>query len=152
MNSLVIYILGLQIFLCFIIAFLGIFWFVDNNDEEEATHHYLYITENAGTNFLLNFFRFFILLNTLIPISLIVTIEIVKVCQARLISFDANMFSVERNRPAKVASSSLIEELGQINYIFSDKTGTLTQNIMEFKLCYIGTELYGDQTILQQKK
>ena len=62
------------------------------------------------------------------------------------------MYSVERDRPAKVSSASLNEELGQIGYIFSDKTGTLTRNIMEFKLCQIGGQLYGDPNLLDYDK
>jgi magnesium-transporting ATPase (P-type) len=36
-----------------------------------------------------------------------------------------------------------------VDYIFSDKTGTLTRNIMQFKLCYVGYELYGDKSLLR---
>ena len=144
MNLLVIYILGLQIFLCLLVSFVGIHWY--RNDSYDNV--YLYLTDALGTSFVQTFFRYFLLINTLIPISLIVTIEVVKVIQAYFIQNDALMYSLERDRPAKVSSASLNEELGQISYIFSDKTGTLTRNIMEFKLCYIGTQLYGEHELL----
>jgi len=56
---------------------------------------------------------------------------------------DGDMHNEERDRFAKVSSTSIIEELGQVNYIFSDKTGTLTRNVMEFKLMYVGNTMYG---------
>ena len=56
---------------------------------------------------------------------------------------DVLIYSQERDRKAKVSSTSIIEELGQINYIFSDKTGTLTRNVMEFKFMQVGNVLYG---------
>lgn len=79
----------------------------------------------------------------MLPISLIISLEIVKVVQSFFIMNDARMFCMERDRKAKVSSTSIIEELGQVNYIFSDKTGTLTRNIMEFKYLAVGLELYG---------
>lgn len=85
----------------------------------------------------------------MLPISLIVTLEIVKVFQSYFIHSDVKMYSTDRDRQAKVASTSIIEELGQVNYIFSDKTGTLTRNIMEFKFLKVGRELYGDANELE---
>ncbi|MFM7856995.1 MAG: hypothetical protein ACKO96_34995 [Flammeovirgaceae bacterium] len=64
----------------------------------------------------------------MVPISLLVTLEIVKFWQARFIGWDVDMYSVEKDMPTKVQSSNLNEELGQIKYIFFDKTGTLTSN------------------------
>lgn len=58
------------------------------------------------------------------------------------------MYCEERNRRCKVSSSSLNEELGMIQHIFSDKTGTLTKNKMEFKFCSIGEKRYGDNRSL----
>ena len=59
------------------------------------------------------------------------------------------MYNTENERYASVNTSSLNEELGQIEFVFSDKTGTLTCNKMEFKLCVIGDVLYGDDSCLK---
>lgn len=87
---------------------------------------------------------FIILYNNLIPISLIVTMEIVKFWQAQLINSDLDMYYEKTDTPALCRTSSLVEELGQIEYIFSDKTGTLTCNEMEFRMCSVGGIAYAD--------
>lgn len=87
---------------------------------------------------------FIILYNNLIPISLIVTMEVVKYQQAQLINSDLDMYYVKTDTPALCRTSSLVEELGQIEYVFSDKTGTLTRNEMEFRFCSIGGVAYAD--------
>lgn len=87
---------------------------------------------------------FIILYNNLIPISLIVTMEVVKFQQAQLINFDLDMYYARTDTPALCRTSSLVEELGQIEYVFSDKTGTLTCNEMEFRCCSIAGTAYAD--------
>lgn len=57
--------------------------------------------------------------------------------QARFISLDVEMYYEPTDTPALARTSNLNEELGMVKYIFSDKTGTLTCNIMEFKKCSI---------------
>lgn len=85
---------------------------------------------------------FIILYNNLIPISLIVTMEVVKFQQAQLINVDLDMYYAKTDTPALCRTSSLVEELGQIEYVFSDKTGTLTCNEMEFRCCSIAGVAY----------
>ena len=87
---------------------------------------------------------FIILYNNLIPISLIVTMEVVKFQQAALINSDLDMYYAKTDTPALCRTSSLVEELGQIEYVFSDKTGTLTRNEMEFRCCSVAGVAYAD--------
>jgi len=54
------------------------------------------------------------------------------------------MYYEEADMPAVARTSSLVEELGKVEYVFSDKTGTLTCNIMEFRMCSIGGKAYAD--------
>ena len=72
-----------------------------------------------------------------------VTLETVKFFQGIIISRDEKMKTQETNTYVSVQTSSLNEELGQVEYIFSDKTGTLTCNIMEFKNLSINGISYG---------
>lgn len=70
--------------------------------------------------------------------------EVVKFQQAQLINFDLDMYYARTDTPALCRTSSLVEELGQIEYVFSDKTGTLTCNEMEFRCCSIAGTAYAD--------
>jgi phospholipid-transporting ATPase len=68
--------------------------------------------------------------------------EVVKFQQAQLINSDLDMYYAKSDTPALCRTSSLVEELGQIEYVFSDKTGTLTCNEMEFQCCSIAGVAY----------
>ncbi|KAI8539269.1 hypothetical protein RHMOL_Rhmol09G0169000 [Rhododendron molle] len=92
---------------------------------------------------LLNMFTLSTLYSPIIPISLYATLVAIKFIQAHLIKNDLHMYHFETDTPAMVRTSNLNEELGQVEYIFSDKTGTLTRNLMEFCKCSIGGEIYG---------
>lgn len=93
---------------------------------------------------LLVFFSYAIVLNTVVPISLYVSVEVIRFVQSFLINWDEQMYHEKSGTHAKARTTTLNEELGQIEYVFSDKTGTLTQNIMTFNKCAIAGHSYGD--------
>ena len=62
--------------------------------------------------------------------------------QAIFINNDVEMYSVENDTPASTVTSNLNDELGRVKYIFSDKTGTLTQNMMEFHQMSVAGSIY----------
>ncbi|KAK2838557.1 hypothetical protein Q7C36_013371 [Tachysurus vachellii] len=110
---------------------------------------YMDLNYGGAANFGLNFLTFIILFNNLIPISLLVTLEVIKFIQAYFINWDTDMLYEVTNTPAMARTSNLNEELGQVKYIFSDKTGTLTCNVMQFKKCTIAGVAYGHRSEME---
>ena len=74
-----------------------------------------------------------------------VTIELQRFVGSQFIEWDLELYDDKTNQPAKANTSDLNEDLGQIEYLFSDKTGTLTENIMEFKQFSLNENIYEER-------
>ncbi|XP_072964260.1 probable phospholipid-transporting ATPase 4 isoform X1 [Typha angustifolia] len=103
----------------------------------------LYDPSKPTTSGIFHLVTALILYGYLIPISLYVSIEVVKVLQAMFINHDLHMYDGDTGIPAEARTSNLNEELGQVHTILSDKTGTLTCNQMDFLKCSIAGVTYG---------
>ncbi|VDK36493.1 unnamed protein product [Taenia asiatica] len=88
------------------------------------------------------FLGFLVLFNYIIPISLYVTIEFQKFFGSMFFGWDIQMYDEEIEEPALVNTSDILEELGQVEYLFSDKTGTLTENCMVFQRFSVSSGTY----------
>lgn len=84
-----------------------------------------------------------LIMSYFVPISLIVTLEMVKFIQGRLLMTDSRMYSSATDSYPVMNNSTVNENLGRIKYVFSDKTGTLTSNVMNFKRLCIKGEVFG---------
>ncbi|KAF9942506.1 hypothetical protein BGZ67_001488 [Mortierella alpina] len=99
----------------------------------DPTSHY----HNPAYATFISFMMSVITFQNLVPVALYLTVEGVKTIQAYFIYQDQELYYEERDIPCMPRSWNLSDDLGQIEYIFSDKTGTLTTNQMEFKKCSI---------------
>ena len=143
MNQALIFIFIFQGILCVICAVLRGYYYKKNNlDKADSNKSFGYTMYSYTKESFFNYFTYLLLLNTLIPISLIITMEVVKIFQGYFMEKDQYSYSKLRKKFLRVNSVSLNEECGLVNYIFTDKTGTLTCNKMVFKFCVIGETCY----------
>uniref|UniRef100_A0A673WFW7 Phospholipid-transporting ATPase n=1 Tax=Salmo trutta TaxID=8032 RepID=A0A673WFW7_SALTR len=143
MNVLVLSIFGFLAVMCLILAVGNGIW-----EYQEGSKFAAFLPKQEGVNAplsaFLTFWSYVIILNTVVPISLYVSVEIIRLGNSFYIDWDRKMYYPKSDTPAEARTTTLNEELGQISYIFSDKTGTLTQNIMTFNKCSINGKSYGE--------
>uniref|UniRef100_A0A8D0TWR0 Phospholipid-transporting ATPase n=1 Tax=Sus scrofa TaxID=9823 RepID=A0A8D0TWR0_PIG len=138
-NVQILVLFGILLVMALVSSVGALYW----NGSQGGKNWYIKKMDTSSDNFGYNLLTFIILYNNLIPISLLVTLEVVKYTQALFINWDTDMYYLENDTPAMARTSNLNEELGQVKYLFSDKTGTLTCNIMNFKKCSIAGVTYG---------
>lgn len=144
MNTLVLWIFGFLVCLGTVLAIGNSIW--ENQIGDKFRRFLFWNDEEKNPVFsgFLTFWSYIIILNTVVPISLYVSMEVIRLGHSYFINWDRKMYYSGKATPAEARTTTLNEELGQIEYIFSDKTGTLTQNIMTFKKCSINGKIYGE--------
>ena len=120
----------------------GVTWSKGNNSLD--FFEFGSIGGNPALDGFITFWSAVILFQNLVPISLYISLEIIKTAQAFFIYSDVFMYYEKLDYPCTPKSWNISDDLGQIEYIFSDKTGTLTQNVMEFKKCTVNGIPYGE--------
>eukprot|EP00759_Apiculatamorpha_spiralis_P001615 PhF_6_TR10576/c0_g1_i2/m.16864 len=145
LNSLILMILVVQQCMILLLCGLGL-----NFDRSYSGSFYFAgsLTSDSnsteGIRFVKLYLTYFVLFGMMMPISLFVSMEFCKTAQAKFMEWDAGMRTSEASMRAR--TSSLNEELSQVQYIFSDKTGTLTENQMRFAKCFVGERVVDELT------
>ena len=142
-NKIVIYVMLFTFILCIGGAFAAIYehrWLRKNNA------FYLFSNNpNKKYNDIKEGFKYFgiyfLIFQNITPICLMIALEVVKLAQVFFMSFDKELYP-DKDDKLKILAFRIHDDLGNIKYIFSDKTGTLTRNEMLFKACSINTILY----------
>ncbi|XP_074488577.1 putative phospholipid-transporting ATPase IM [Sebastes fasciatus] len=144
MNTLVLWIFGFLVCMGVILAIGNTVWESWIGRNFQVFLPWDEFQSSAVFSGFLTFWSYIIILNTVVPISLYVSVEVLRLGHSYFINWDQRMYSSQSDTAAVARTTTLNEELGQVEFIFSDKTGTLTQNIMVFSKCSINGQTYGD--------
>jgi phospholipid-transporting ATPase len=140
MNYMLYTVFAFQVLIISVFASLSVAWI------SEKGERYSYLDMHSGSagagRWFIQLLTYWVAYSHMIPISLYVIIEVLKLVQSYLVKWDPDMVDAESKQPAECRNSDLVEELGQVDFIFSDKTGTLTCNKMVFKKCSVGGKVY----------
>uniref|UniRef100_A0A673CMA7 Phospholipid-transporting ATPase n=1 Tax=Sphaeramia orbicularis TaxID=375764 RepID=A0A673CMA7_9TELE len=144
MNTFLIIYLGILLFEAVLSTILKYAWQAEEKWDEPFYNQKTEQERNSSPilKFISDFLAFLVLYNFIIPISLYVTVEMQKFLGSFFIGWDLDLYHEESDQKAQVNTSDLNEELGQVEYVFTDKTGTLTENEMQFRECSINGTKY----------
>ncbi|KAK3145027.1 hypothetical protein QOZ80_4AG0321700 [Eleusine coracana subsp. coracana] len=140
-DKLTVAIFVIQIIVVLVLGFVGNIW---KDTQGHKQWYLMYPLEGPWYVFLVIPLRFELLCSIMIPISIKVTLDLAKGVYAKFIDWDEQMFDHETSTSSHSANTAISEDLGQVEYILSDKTGTLTENRMVFRRCCISDTLYGN--------
>jgi phospholipid-transporting ATPase len=141
LNRYVIYVFIVLMALCLAGAVFSYFWVI--NDGKKAKYLLLKVDlKNVLFYIAMEFLTFFVLLNVFIPISLYVSVEMCKVAITAFMQNDLDLYCEKTEKRLTVKTINMLEELGQVTHLFTDKTGTLTENKMVFKYCSVDGKKY----------
>ncbi|KAA8526350.1 hypothetical protein F0562_008447 [Nyssa sinensis] len=134
------------VFQIVVVIVLGIAGNVWKDTEARKQWYVLYPNEGPWYELLIIPLRFELLCSIMIPISIKVSLDLVKSLYAKFIDWDTEMIDIETGTTSNAANTAISEDLGQVEYILTDKTGTLTENKMIFKRCCVGGVFYGNES------
>lgn len=149
LNRYIIFIILGLIVLCIISASLGVAF--QSNTGDDSWYLKDAVTDSGFVYWISLFFSFFVIYGDVVPIALYVTLEMVRLMQGKHVEVDLAIYDYETGFRTRCMTTTLNEELGQVEYIFSDKTGTLTANKMTLRSCFVGGNTFGDPAIIEQK-
>lgn len=159
MNRETLFLAAILVVLCALIATLSGVWLRTHEKELELTqffHKKDYLRRDKDNDYenynyygialqiVFIFLMAVMVFQIMIPISLYISMELVRLGQAYFMIRDTNLFDESSNTRFQCRALNINEDLGQIKCIFSDKTGTLTQNKMEFGCASIDGVDYSD--------
>ncbi|XP_071922901.1 phospholipid-transporting ATPase 2 [Coffea arabica] len=133
------------VFQLVVVMVLGVAGNIWKDTEARKLWYVEYPTKGPWYELLVIPLRFELLCSIMIPISIKVSLDLVKGLYAKFIDWDNKMVDQETSTPAHAANTAISEDLGQVEYILTDKTGTLTENQMIFKRCCISGTFYGNE-------
>ncbi|KAM2028623.1 hypothetical protein ACFX16_040227 [Malus domestica] len=162
MNFEIILLSGFLVTLCTVVSLCAAVWLRRNNEKLDDIIFYRkkdysegkvddYNYYGWGLEIIFTFLMSVIVFQVMIPISLYISMELVRVGQAYFMIRDGQMYDEASNSRFQCRALNINEDLGQIKYVFSDKTGTLTENKMEFQCASIwGVDYNGGRSSLEQ--